>query len=82
MLLYKEQCSAQGFYYIVPAKCCISGPTCTQNKDCLLIEMYVLLVLFLNLEYRHIRTNTHKHRFFHALYILKCNFFPDSFFTT
>lgn len=52
----------------------------TQNKNGLLIEIYFLLVLFLNLEYRHIRTNTHKHKFAHALYILKCNYFPDSFF--
>lgn len=47
-----------------------------------LIDRYFLLVLFLNLEYTHIRTHRDKHKFAHALYILKCNYFPDSFFNT
>lgn len=82
MLLYKEQYSAQIFYYIVSPQCYILGSACTQNKDGLLIEMHFLLVLFLNLKYRCIRTNTDKYKFANALYILKCNYFPDSFFNT
>lgn len=67
------------FWVLIKIKICLHVP---RIKMICLLDRYFLLVLFLNLEYTHTRTHTDKHKFARALYILKCNYFPDSFFNT
>lgn len=75
MLLYKEQCSAQIFYCVVPTAPPPPNDTflvlietkiylCVPKmKMFCLIDRYFLLFLLLNLKYTHITTHTDKQKF-------------------